>query len=315
MTRGTPRGKGVEAMSGGQRSRRARRVLPAMLVCLLLLSAGSAGAQTTPAPAQIKSATGQVEVERKGQSQWVPAVVGMKLGEGDSVRAHAGASAVLDLPDGSQLFVAENSRIVVAKIEVDPQSQTRQSLTHLVVGKLRAVVTKASITLVRARQSNFVISTPTAVAAVRGTDLEVVFDDLQQSMRVAVLVEDPQKPTGLVTCASFADRFSPVLVREGFASFVKGGAGGCSAPIPNSALNDFDRLGTPSNPMRPGPSFSAPVTVPTNIPGLGASAPGVSFIGGPLEGLSAAPPSTLGQDTLVNENLKTQTPLTNPANP
>ena len=238
----------------------------------------------------------------------------MKLGEGDNVRAHAGASAVLDLPDGSQLFVAENSRIVVAKIEVDTQSQTRQALMHLVVGKLRAVVTKASITLVRARQSNFVISTPTAVAAVRGTDLEVVFDDQQQSMRVAVLVEDPQKPTGLVTCASFADRFSPVLVREGFASFVKGGAG-CTAPIPNSALTDFDRLGTPSNPVRPGPSFSAPVTVPTNIPGLGASAPNVSFIGGPLEGLSAAPPSTLGQDTLVNENLKAQTPLTNPANP
>jgi hypothetical protein len=285
-----------------------------MLVCAFFASAGIARAQSTAASAEVKSATGQVEVERKGQSQWAPAVVGMKLGEGDSVRAFAGASAVLDLPDGSQLFVAENSRIVVAKVEVDPKSQTRQSLTHLVVGKLRAVVTKASITLVRARQSNFVISTPTAVAAVRGTDLEVVFDDLQQSMRVAVLVEDPQKPTGLVTCASFADRFSPVLVREGFASFVKGGAG-CSAPIPNSALNDFDRLGTPSNPVRPGPSFSAPVTVPTNIPGLGASAPNVSFIGGPLGGLSAAPPSTLGQDTLVNQSLQTQTSLTNPTNP
>jgi hypothetical protein len=293
----------------------AHRVVPAILMCALLLwGAIPAAAQTTGAAAEIKSTTGQVEVERKGQSQWAPAVVGMKLGEGDNVRAHAGASAVLDLPDGSQLFVAENSRIVVAKIEVDPQSQTRQALMHLVVGKLRAVVTKASITLVRARQSNFVISTPTAVAAVRGTDLEVAFDGLQQAMRVAVLVEDPQKPTGLVTAVSFADRFSTVLVREGFASFC---TTGCSPPVPNSALPDFDRLGTPSNPVRPGPSFSAPVTVPTirDIPGLGASAPGVSFIGGPLEGLSASPPSTLGQDTLVNQNLQTQTPLTNPANP
>jgi hypothetical protein len=283
-------------------------------LCALLASTGVARAQTTAASAEVKSVTGQVEVERKGQSQWAPAVVGMKLGEGDSVRAFAGASAVLDLPDGSQLFVAENSRIVVAKVEVDPQSQTRQSLTHLVVGKLRAVVTKASITLVRARQSNFVISTPTAVAAVRGTDLEVVFDGLQQAMRVAVLVEDAQKPTGLVTAATFADRFNTVLVREGFASFC---SNGCSPPVPNSALPDFDRLGTPSNPVRPGPSFSAPVTVPSlrDIPGLGAGTSGVSFFGGPLQGLSAAPPSTLGQDTLVNQSLQTQTPLTNPANP
>jgi FecR-like protein len=288
-----------------------------MLAGLLLLAVGApASAQTTAAPAEIKSLTGQVEVERKGQTQWSPAVVGMRLAEGDNVRAHAGASAVLDLPDGSEVFLAENSRIVVAKLEVDPQSQTRQALVHLVVGKLRAAVTKASITLVRARQSNFVISTPTAVAAVRGTILEVIFDAVRNAMRVAVLVEDPQKPTGLVTCVSFFDRFSTVLVREGFASFAKG-TESCSPPIPNSALPDFDRLGTLSNPIRPGASFSDPVTVPSlrDIPGLGDAAGGVSFLGGSLDGLSASPPSTLGRDTFVNQNFNNQTPLTNPATP
>ena len=298
-----------------QRGRASRGVVPVILAGLFLLAAGvPAGAQTSAAAAQIKSLTGQVEVERKGQLPWIPAVAGMRLSEGDNVRAHPGASAVLDLPDGSQVFLAENSRIVVAKLGVDPQSQTRQALLHLVVGKLRAVVTKASITLVRARQSNFVISTPTAVAAVRGTVLEVIFDALQNAMRVAVLVEDPQKPTGLVTCVSFFDRFSTVLVREGFASFAKG-TEGCSPPIPNSALQDFDRLGTLSNPNRPGPSFSGPVTVPSikDIPGLGGAGGGVSFLGGPLDGLSAAPPSTLGQNTFVNQTFTNQTPLSNPA--
>ena len=292
-----------------------RGVVPALLAGLILLAANvPARAQTNPALAEIKSLTGQVEVERKGQTQWTAAVVGMRLAEGDNVRAHAGASAVLDLPDGSQIFVAENSRIVVVKLEADPQSQTRQALVHLVVGKLRAAVTKASITLVRARQSNFVISTPTAVAAVRGTILEVIFDAVQNAMRVAVLVEDPQKSTGLVTCASFFDRFNTVLIREGFAAFAKG-TEGCSPPIPNSALQDFDRLGTLSNPVQPGASFSGPVTVPSlrDIPGLGGTAGGVSFIGGTVNGMSAAPPSTFGRDAFVDQNLNNQTPLTNPA--
>ena len=289
-----------------------RGVVPAMLGLILAL-AEYAHAQGTAAPAEIKSLSGQVEVERKGQTQWVPAVVGMRLAEGDHVRAHPGASAVLDLPDSSTLFVAENSRVVIAKLAVDPRSQTRQALLHLVVGKVRAAVTQASITLVRARQSNFVISTPSAVAAVRGTVLEVVYDAAQKAMRVAVLVQDPQKPTGLVTCVSFFDRFSTILVREGFATYAKG-TEGCSPPIPNSALPDFDRLGTLSNPLRPGPSFSGPVTVPSigDIPGFGGTTGGVVFTGGPLDGLSASPPSTLGPDTFVNRNLNTQTPLSNP---
>jgi hypothetical protein len=116
-------------------------------------------------------------------------VVGAKLAEGDQIRAYAGGSAILGLPDGSTLFVAENSRVAVSKLEVDQQNQSRNVLVHLVVGKVRAVVAKSSISLVRARQSNFAITTPTAVAAARGTDFEVTFNDIQQVMRVAVLPE------------------------------------------------------------------------------------------------------------------------------
>jgi hypothetical protein len=54
-------------------------------------------------------------------------------------------------------------------------------LLHLVVGKVRATIAQAAITLARARQSNFAISTPTAVAAARGTILWV-FTDGQKSM-------------------------------------------------------------------------------------------------------------------------------------
>jgi hypothetical protein len=49
-------------------------------------------------------------------------------------------------------------------------------LFHLAVGKARATVAQAALTLARIRQSNFAISTPTAVAAARGTIMWVFTD-------------------------------------------------------------------------------------------------------------------------------------------
>jgi hypothetical protein len=148
---------------------------------LLLATPPSAVAQTAAPSAELKRVVGRVEILVKGQAQWIPAVVGAKLAEGDDIRAYSGASAELALPDTSTVVVAENSRLLLTKMEYDPQSQSRLMLMHLVVGKVRATVAQAAITLARVRQSNFAISTPTAVAAARGTILWV-FTDGQKSM-------------------------------------------------------------------------------------------------------------------------------------
>jgi hypothetical protein len=132
-------------------------------------------------------------VLRNGQKDWGPVTAGAKLVEGDQIRAYPGASAELNLPDGSTLFLAENSRLVVTKIEFDEATNTRTGAFHLAVGKVRALVSKAAIELLRSRQSNFVISTPTAVAAARGTHYEVTYDSSQKAMRVIVL-PDPRVP-------------------------------------------------------------------------------------------------------------------------
>ena len=153
-------------------------VLEALLVLAL---AGPVTAQQALLSAELKRVVGRVEVLAKGQTQWIPGVVGARLAEGDDIRAYAGATAELTLPDTSTVVVAENSRVLLTKMDYDPQSQSRLILLHLVVGKVRATVAQAAITLARVRQSNFAISTPTAVAAARGTILWV-FTDGQQSM-------------------------------------------------------------------------------------------------------------------------------------
>ena len=156
---------------------------------LSVLGGASAEAQSKAGTAVIRTTTGQVDIQRKGEAQWTPGAPGTRLAEGDNIRAFAGASARMDLPDGSTIFVAENSRLAIGKLEFDQENQAREALFHLVVGKVRAVVSQTAIRLVKARQSNFSISTQTAVAAVRGTDFEVTYDEREQVMRIAVLPE------------------------------------------------------------------------------------------------------------------------------
>lgn len=165
-----------------QRGRSLWLVIVSMVGGLFLLGMpASVVAQQSAPSAEFKRVVGRVEVLAKGQTQWIPAVVGGRLAEGDDIRAYSGATAELVLPDTSTVVVAENSRLLLTKMEYDPQSQSRLMLMHLVVGKVRATVAQAAITLARVRQSNFAISTPTAVAAARGTILWV-FTDGQKSM-------------------------------------------------------------------------------------------------------------------------------------
>jgi hypothetical protein len=182
--------EGTEGMQRRIDEAAVRHAVAVTLGALALLAlVGTALAQLAPGAAEIKALTARVEIQKKGDAQWTPAAVGARLVEGDSIRAWAGASARLDLPDGSTIFLAENSRVVMGKLEFDQQNQARDAVFHLAVGKVRAVVSQAALSLVKARKSNFSISTQTAVAAVRGTDFEVTYDDVQQVMRIAVLPE------------------------------------------------------------------------------------------------------------------------------
>jgi hypothetical protein len=276
-------------------------IVAALAASIVFGLASPAGAQLKGGTAEIRSLNGQVEVQRKGQAEWVAAVAGMRLVDGDEIRAHAGASAVLDLADGSTLFVAENSRVVVTKLAVDPRNNARQALFHLVVGKVRALVTHAAITLVRARQSNFAISTPTAVAAVRGTLYEVSYDPARTVMTVAVLPGQPGTG-GLVTCTAYFDRFAPVSVPEGFVSFASGSAG-CAPAVTLESLPPAERayIGTLSNPVPPGPTFSGPVTIPTPAEVFGVTsgpAPPLPsfFTSAPTGQNPTAGPSSVGVD-------------------
>jgi len=161
-----------------------------------------AAAQQPGASTELRRVVGRVEILRKGQTQWLPAVVGARLVEGDDIRAFSGASADLVFPDASTVVLVENSRLLMIKLEFDQQQQSRLVLLHLAVGKLRAVIAQTAITLARARESNFAISTPTAVAAARGT-IAWVFTDGQKTL-MAVEPEPGRRFQPRIECITLA---------------------------------------------------------------------------------------------------------------
>jgi hypothetical protein len=275
-----------------------------MILGVLLQAAfvSPAIAQQPGPSAEIKRVIGRVEILRTGETQWAPAVAGARLVTGDDIRAFSGASAELGLPDGSVVFLAENSRLQLSKLEVDQQQQSRFVLLHLAVGKLRAAISQAGITLVRARQSNFAISTPTAVAAARGT-VVWVFTDGQQSL-MAVEPEPGLRIPSRIECISLSttNRKRQMVLAGGMTA-------DCSPPVPTPI--QFQTL---SNPATAGANLGAPVVAPSTVNILalvttpppappGPTTAGVT-LGSPVVASGLPGPSSLG----VNQTVFTPPP-------
>jgi hypothetical protein len=273
------------------------RLIAVVLGALLALAlAHPALAQQSTPSAELKRVIGRVEILRKGQTQWIPAVIGARLVEGDDIRAFSGAQAELAMPDASTVQLAENSRLLMTKLEYDPQQQSRFVLLHLVVGKVRAAIAQSSITLVRARQSNFGISTPTAVAAARGTIVWVYTDGTRTL--VAVEPEPNLRIVPRIECITVATtQPRRQMVLAGFATTDCGPT--VTATPQLMSLSNSATAGTPL--------LNAPVSVPANIEQLVTSVAGPTAGTAPVSFSTSGPeaggggPSTLGVNQVVNQ--------------
>jgi hypothetical protein len=265
--------------------------------------------QQAPPSAELARVIGRVEILRKGQTQWIPAVVGARLVEGDDIRAFSGAQAELALPDTSTVQLAENSRLLVTKLEYDQQQQSRFVLLHLVVGKVRAAIAQTAITLVRARQSNFAISTPTAVAAARGTIVWLYTDGVRSL--VAVEPEPGLRIQPRIECITVATQQPKrQMVLAGYTSTDCGP----TVTTPPQFL-------TLSNPATAGtPLLNAQVSVPGNIEQLVTSTGSleaglpVSFFSRSGDVSGFGPVFTPGRDSAVNQQNQNQNENQNQGN-
>jgi len=117
------------------------RHLFARLMGLCLLALFAAGCQRTiifvttptpPAPATSSSAErtakitqikGTVEVRTSSKANWTPAVQDQVMAEGNEIRTGAGSNALIELTEGSHIYLAENTQFALTLLNPFMDSQ------------------------------------------------------------------------------------------------------------------------------------------------------------------------------------------------
>lgn len=232
---------------------------------------------------------GNVDVLRKGETKTIPAVKGDTVYEKDIVRSKSNSRAHILLSDGSKLNIAQKSRIEIKTFEYKPKEKKKRSFFRVFRGKLRAIVSK----LFESAGSSFEVETPTAVAAVRGTDFILEIPESPEADetvlavfegKVSIRNKDSKIPgelileagetttVGKTSAPSQPRRFSPsegeLFFKETGSDSVSSGEG--QDEVKKSRLFKTDKL--PKNRIEPPvtpaiteSSATLPVTIPVTI--------------------------------------------------
>ncbi len=131
-----------------------------------------------PTTALVIAVEGNVSVIRQGKSE-EKLNVGERLSQQDVVKALKG-TAMIKFADESRLLLKENSTIRMASLQFYDPSQLVSTRVELLKGRVKAQVEK-----VKNKNSRYQISTPAAVAAVRGTEFRVT--NTQSDHGIAVM--------------------------------------------------------------------------------------------------------------------------------
>ena len=120
---------------------------------------------------QIKVATGQVLVDRKGQT--LPGRVGMPLETDDVVRTGTDGSVGITMRDNSLLSAGPNSILSLERFEFDPTTNDGRFDAQLRRGTLAVV----SGRIAKKTPQAMTVRTPSATLGVRGTEFVVSVDE------------------------------------------------------------------------------------------------------------------------------------------
>ncbi len=150
--------------------------------------------------ATIVELTGEATIAGHTSDQLVPAQKGMLLWEGDTIKTVSGSNATLQFTDGSRILVQAESELKVEKLVGYGSTGMADTKVRLKSGRTHnKVIPKTK------QGSRFEISTPSAIAAVRGTEYRISAEENGES-RTEVL-------TGAVGVDSSG---SSQVVPEGF---------------------------------------------------------------------------------------------------
>jgi hypothetical protein len=117
-----------------------------------------------PTEARINFMKGHVNVQRTETEAWKPAFIRMSLFTGDKVKCEEQAETEIVLNDGSIIKLRDNSLMQIEMMERDKKEKSNRTALKVYQGKILGSIRKLS-----SKNSKFTVSTPTAVAGIRGT--------------------------------------------------------------------------------------------------------------------------------------------------
>lgn len=186
-----------------------------------------------PASGVFMVVKGDVKLISKGKS--IPAKVGQKVFEGDSITTGPDSRAKVVMSDKNVLNISPDTKVEITIYKNDPSSNTKKVDLKVDQGKVRAAVEQKYDD----EKNTFRIKTPTAVAGVRGTDFSVSFNPSTRRSQVVTF-------KGLVAVVkpnANGPQPQPVLVRPGESSEISAEASKPEAPkaLPKEELDKSDK--------------------------------------------------------------------------
>ncbi|MFA6450674.1 MAG: FecR domain-containing protein, partial [bacterium] len=136
-------------------------------VLLVVAIAAPMRLRAIPVTASLTGISGQVQVMLPGGS-WQPAKDNMALPNGTMVKTGAKSSATVKWSSQNVMKLTPFTNFTVKNIDIDPRSKTVTSNMELFSGKVKMKAEKLANP-----NSEFTVTTPTAVAGVRGTEADI----------------------------------------------------------------------------------------------------------------------------------------------
>jgi len=190
---------------------------------------------TAPSPlAVLSTADGNVLVMEAGTNAWAEAQVGMSLKTGDSIKTGAGSGAEITFLDGSTIELQASTQIDIASLRISTETGSKTIQLKQTIGD-----TISRVTHLVDSASSYEIETPTCVAAVRGSSMEVKVGadgttwvtNLQG--HIVVIVDGVELEVPLGRTAVITPGEAPYLLPP---SGGGGGGGGGFTPQPDIAI-------------------------------------------------------------------------------
>jgi hypothetical protein len=133
-----------------------------------------------PVDGKVTFVYGDVKIQKNEKTEWMPLLIGDAVNLGNRIQTDKASSVEITFSDRNSIFIKPNTTLGITASE---KKGPNYSVNNFYLKSGRAITTIKEAT---GSNSRIIIDTPSAVAAVRGTEFRVSVDEAE-SMRTEVL--------------------------------------------------------------------------------------------------------------------------------